>query len=592
MTQPPRRDLGLTMVETLSALVIFSLVTIGITPLLAMSMKGASLSRSYSVAKNLAVQSMERVRGLPFFESVKGHVSPTRQDVLDLYFPDGGAGYSAGTFTTTCTSASQTPATSGPAACPPRFEDGSSSLPAGLTLTFEAQFVAPDPDTAPGEDQEFVAVAPPANYNWATLATETPPAQLLRLTITARWNQAGAAKKYPLTSLLGERHLSPDNIRGDAVVDFTIQAVTSYVADDGRISTVTARAGSAQSKIESRTVAVADQTVRAGQLTLTNQEFNGVPGSTIADLSGAVSIAHAPPDSFYAPDVAATAQTISYSPNALPPAVVASIASSNATGVGVRVVDELPRAEGVFGFTGPTSDPTFWINNQADTGNKAALLLDPLGKVLTVHRDGSQRTTGSTKAESTALTPPTSRKVETTATASLGRVDLFPTTFITSERRAVVVIRDFTAELKCTSTASATAAVTGTWSAKLKYWRDPDNNPGGGAYTAETTISGSLTGGTDPLAAIKAANPKVYDVPSDSSDVWLFATSTQKGYLSDWSSKPQITWSKDPSGRLTSASLDGALQIVTAPTNPTVEATGLNITIGKLSCEAVDKRGT
>ncbi|MDQ3986518.1 MAG: hypothetical protein M3280_08490 [Actinomycetota bacterium] len=584
-------DRGMSMVETMVAMMIFSMVTIGITPLLTASLRGAGLSRSYTVGKNLAVQAMERIRGLPYFESVKGVTSPTRRDVLDLYFPDRGSGYAAGKFVTECTIENESPAQSAPHACPPELQDGSSSLPPAYALIYEVEFVRPTTVPA-GDPQGFTVVTPPANYSWATLETESPPSQLLRLSVVASWKNAGQLKTYKLTSLIGERRVSPDAVRGDATVDFTVQAVTSYVASDGRVSTVTARAGSSSSRIEARSVAGADQSVRVGQLTLVEEEFAGQPGSTKLDLSGAASVIHSPPDSFYAPGVTAPAQTASYQASPTSPlTAVAYLAPSATSNVGVQVLEELPRAEGVSGFTGPTSEPTFWVNNQADTSNKANLLLDPLGRVFTVHRDGAQRTTASTKAETTALTPTAGRKVETTATATLGRVDLFPTTFIASERHAVVVIRDFTATVKCTSTASATATVTGSWSAKIKYWVDPDNNPAVGGYTPEQTITGSLTGGTDPFAAIKAANPKVYDVPVDSTDIWLFGTPTQRGYLSDWSSRPEIIWSEDATGRSTGATIDGAIQIVTTPTNPTLPATGLNITIGKLSCGAVDKRG-
>ena len=59
----------------------------------------------------------------------------------------------------------------------------------------------------------------------------------------------------------------------------------------------------------------------------------------------------------------------------------------------------------------------------------------------------------------------------------------------TSEQRAVVSLRNFDLDLQCTSTANAsTAAVTGTWSAKLKYWRDLTNNSArDGAYSTELT---------------------------------------------------------------------------------------------------------
>src|SRR5688500_1177579 len=135
-----RRDKGLTLIETSVALLIFSMVTLGLTPVLVGSLRGSTTSRSYTVGKNAATQAMERIRGLPFFESMKGVVSPTRRDVLDLYFPDLGSGYSAGKFTTTCTQTTSTPAASGPAACPPKLADGTTAIPKNVTVKIEAEF--------------------------------------------------------------------------------------------------------------------------------------------------------------------------------------------------------------------------------------------------------------------------------------------------------------------------------------------------------------------------------------------------------------------------------------------------------------------
>ena len=102
-----RSDKGLTLVETLVALTIFAIVSAAIVPLIASGLKGASLSRSYTVAKALAAGAMERARGLPYFVSVQGTIPPARRDLLDLYFPDRNTGFSA-----TGTNASSQPTTS------------------------------------------------------------------------------------------------------------------------------------------------------------------------------------------------------------------------------------------------------------------------------------------------------------------------------------------------------------------------------------------------------------------------------------------------------------------------------------------------
>ena len=118
-------QLGFSLTETLVSLSIFSLITLGMAPLMAGSIRGTALARSYTVGKNFAAESMERVRGFPFFESMKGAATPPRQDVLDFYFPDrqsgaSGSGFNAtaNTYTTICSNTEKLPAASAVQACP------------------------------------------------------------------------------------------------------------------------------------------------------------------------------------------------------------------------------------------------------------------------------------------------------------------------------------------------------------------------------------------------------------------------------------------------------------------------------------------
>jgi hypothetical protein len=77
------------------------------------------------------------------------------------------------------------------------------------------------------------------------------------------------------------------------------------------------------------------------------------------------------------------------------------------------------------------------------------------------------------------------------------------------------------------------------------------------------------------------------------SDLFLFSKPTQMGYLESWSS----TVGLDPAGtdiatdgRSTTATLDGALRIDTAPIPADFEQFPLALTLGSLGCEAVDFR--
>jgi prepilin-type N-terminal cleavage/methylation domain-containing protein len=588
---------GLTLVETMVALSVFSIVALGITPLMLSSMRGAALSRSYNEGKNLGVEAMERVRGLPYFVSVQGLVTPQRRDVLDLYFPDLGTGYNAGTqtFTTTCTKTSQSPAASGVLACP-------RNIPAGYTVSFEATFVKAS-GTTPTET--YVTVPPTAGYNWNSTATELAPTQLLKMVVHVSWTRTGRARDVRLTGLIGERAQSSEQVRGNAQIDYVISGSTGFTEepdddDPSRTSHLEAVAGELESNVQTRTVSTADQSSRAARITLTEDEFESDPASTLADVSGATSTLHATPN----------VATVSASHAGLPdPQVthteldddprVAYFGSTTAnTGTAIaQVLNELPTARGRFDFTSGSGQPRFWVNNVIGIDSVAELHLDPASAMLDVQRAGTVKLSGATTAVTTALSPTASRKVESTATAEFAQLNLLPTSFILdlTSSKSVVSVENFTASLTCRATANATPSVaTGSWSATLKYWRDPTNDGiPAGAYVS-VALSGSTTStATDPLAGIKAAaNPLVFDSLDNDDDVYLFDTPTERGYLQDWWSRPQLTSTNDASGRDTSVNLDGAVQIITAPVNPDDDASSISASVGGMSCKAVDKRGT
>jgi len=211
-----------------------------------------------------------------------------------------------------------------------------------------------------------------------------------------------------------------------------------------------------------------------------------------------------------------------------------------------------------------------------------------------MHHGGANVMSGSTGALATDIAA-SDRKVETTANVSLDAVRLLPTTFISSSEteRAVVVIDSFDASVSCKSTTdSLSAGATATWSATLRYWKDSTNDGVlNGSYVA-LNLSGA--DGVDKLAEIRALNPLVHDglVPTD--DVYLFddPVNGKVGYLTDWvslfsASSTGVT--EDATGEVTTAAIDGALSINSAPTGTTADS-GLKVNFGKLSCEAVDSR--
>jgi type II secretory pathway pseudopilin PulG len=575
---------GFTLIETMAALFVFTIMTLGIIPLLTSSIRGAALSRSYTVGKNVAVEAMERARDLPYYIAYSSQNS--KVDVLDAYFPSAsGGGYTAGSgqnppqqgdykYTTVCTTS-----TPSGTACV------AGGLPDGYTMTFEAQFV-----NATNTDPETYVPAPPgASYAWNSADNDEPASQLLRISVVAEWTQSGDPESFRLTSIVGDRKFAvAHSLRGTGRVDFGVRVLTAYTSS-GTDKDLSVVGGNAGSGVESETASTADQTVVAG-------EIRSLP-STLPPMRGATSVHHAPPDSTPA---GVSAGAVTFSDAGGTPSDRAYLNSTSTSGLQVGVSGQLPRAEGALTLTSSgantgyntlvssTSDE-LWVDNTVSTAPPVnGLHLDSTKSLLTVRPFDPGTGTVSLSGSTSAIT--SSAGVTTSAQVRLGRLLVMPTTFVgttvsgAATERAVIVVDNFTANVTCDATRNgATAAAVSSWSAIMWYWTDESsNNLLDGSYKRTTLpLPGA---GESTLAAIKTANPVVYDAATD---VRLFGTS---GYLGDWSNLAAGTTNVSADGRETSAAIPGALRIFANPTNTTVPGSGLTTSLGDLSCEAVDRR--
>jgi prepilin-type N-terminal cleavage/methylation domain-containing protein len=580
----PSAQSGFSLIETLAALTLFTIVVLGVTPVMISSLRGASLSRSYTKGKNIAVEAMERIRGLPYFVSV-GSVAPVtepRVDVLDLYFPDmapnGPSGYQSGsrTYVTTCTSNSDSPQANGALACPAK-------MPVPYTLRFEATFVSPS--------DSGLATVTPSGYNWNSTNTEIAPSPLLKMVVRVSWTHLGATRSTALTTLLAQRDLAEDEVRGTAQVDYVVQGLTGYVDSSGIPSNLVALVGSSESRVETRTVTSADQTVESGRLTLTREEVGSHSAVTLADEFGASASLHAPPNSYPAPNVVGSPIAVTHPDLALP---VAGLGLSTVDDPGVKVENDLPTATGGFNFDTSLGLSYEVFNDPGSRGIEELHLVDEA--MLSAERVGASELSGATNAYATPLTPTATRKVETSATAQIAKLRMLPAAFVTHPDASVIVVTDFSASLTCRATANVgTSSATGTWTAMLWYWSDlnPSDGIALGQYVS-VPLSGSVSSSatTDPLAALKASsNPLVFDHLEPDKDIYLFDDGNVPGYINDWSSRPEIPASIDASGRRSTVDLDGAIQIVSAAVNPASPRSKVTASVGAMSCEAVDKRG-
>ena len=584
MCRSTERSDGFSLVETLAALTVFALITVGITPLIVSSMRGSTLARSYTVAKNLGQEAMERVRGLPYFDS-----APAR-DVLDLYFPDlTPPAYDAvnKTFTTVCTATTVAPAASGARACPPDHPGTlTPRIPAGYTITYVVRFVTPSSTTP----ETLITEPPPTGYNSAAPATATPPT-LAEMVITVSWSRLGEPRSFSLTSLLGQRKLSINRLSARASIDFVVQALTSFEETGGRLSSIKGIVGSSTSDIEVRGFAAADQETRAGELVLTQNEFGGQPGSTLAERTGAASTLHAPPNTTPAPYATKGPQTVAHGAGFSELQVAhlgANAVNETAGSPSTVTTGELPRTLGNFAMIGGSGVKSFWIRNQSNGDVLGLTGAD--SQPFFIRRDtGPVRLSGDSYAEATPPTSPSTRKVHATLSARSGPMHLFPTTFAPD---GVIQIRNFEMALECKATGVlATAVVVATWRADVLWWSHEEED-----YRT-IVLSGSNTnppGTPDPLAALGpgATNPVVNDPLLIGETTYLFdepsAIPPKAGYLQSWSSTPVVPGTK--TATRAEAELPFAIDIRTAPTDVTIDETAISITAGRASCFAEDLR--
>ena len=623
MKIPSRGSAGFTLIEMMVAIFIFSIVTLGVAPLLASSLRGTTLARALTLSKAAAQEAMERARGLPYYKAIddqrtNSDGSKTKEDLLDLFFPcastDAAAcpGYSASSrtvapigdvpahsYVTTCTSTSTEPA------CGTNIDED-------FTLYYVAQF-----KTATGTTS--VTVEPPnvpgANYDWNSSGRDSPPSQLLDLAVIVAVTVGGEVETYRLDSLFGDRKFGEIKIVANSIIDYGINVETSFVDAVGT-STLTATGGSATSSLEQRLISVASQDVLAGQMLLVRQPSltNSLPENLAGTPKSGASVTglSAPPESSPAA-VSAGEQDVTHpsaTVNTSGGGYVSFFEESFAENLSVTVADEKPTATGGFRFT-TADDPGigfFYVQNQADTASDAALHLGSTRKVLALHQDETTAATltGSTQGVTGELGT-SARRVETSAQMRLEELRLFPVTFIkaSNPERVVILIEDFVASVNCKSTASATtASATSSWSAMLKVWVDPVND--GQTVTTDPLTDpshvqvpiSSTMGATDlksvlaaPPYNIPGGNPLVYDDLVDLNDVYLFDETLTAGYLdtNGLTIKGGASTVGD-GGITTSAEIDQAIGITTVPTNPTLPESGLRISVGKLRCDALDAR--
>ena len=625
---------GFSLIEVLAALFIFTLLTLGLIPLLTSSIRGSNTARADTIGKNAALKAMERVRGLPFFVSYA--TSTTKVDMLDLFYPDADSDVVVGgrtLYRITCAwNALTNPA------CP-------RDVPANYTITFEAEFVDPvasGTQPTPGETAtSYANVAPPTTYRWNSSTTDTPPRQIVQMTVVATWTVGASPERYSLRSLLTDRSFGGRKVKATATLGYGVDFYASY--DTKKNASGNLKSSSnlfvmrSESDIESRRVSTARQNTTAARLELERDS-----GGSLGTIDGATSSTLvAPPDQ--TPSTITSVQRSLSHPDWGTSFPIGAFGPSSVSGLSVAAASALPAATGDAQITGVISGTNEFVHakdpqlNNADfntmnmstsgTGGPSIMTMERFnGLTGPLTGISAPVTTGLTIVGGTRASTLAS-SVHAQATTGFDRMEFLKSNWIpdpapistggtlSGANGAIIVIEDFQAAVICDSTTAGTASGSARYTGTLYYWADPSANGSraDGRYVPVTFNVTSTSAGADPLAAIMAQNsnngPLVYDASNDNSRIYMFGKTLGKefgtgkakdraAYLDAWSSltttSSRVDTSTDAAGEAvatSNSSINGAITIETGDLDTTKEVEGImTVSLGSMSCLAEDAR--
>jgi prepilin-type N-terminal cleavage/methylation domain-containing protein len=597
-----RSSKGMSLVEVLVAIMVFTIVALGVIPLLASSIRGSNTSRAGTVGKNIVVEAMEHARGLPFYVSHAADAGDV--DLLDFYYPSSG-GAAGGVYTVNCPSGTTDPA------CP-------GDIPDDYSVTLRTSFVNPKDTTAGTCTSAFApsgCVTAAANYDSNDDDLDSPPRQIVHMSIIGTWTVVGGrSRTYEIDSLIGRRTSARAKLDGKATIDYTVRVLTAF--DDAvQARSLGAIGGNAATRVETKTTSIADQSVDTGVLNLVD------PAAADADIvdpiEGASVVVSAPPaDGPQSQvDVATNMLQVDLDGDGLDE----EVAGLDDTHAGqpipegvltASIAGELPKAGGGFSFGNGTGQLNLWVDNPHAARGATSVHKLALNKMVFLRPAGSETLAGYTTADTQA---PNGSGLTMQAHSEFDTLRLFPTSFAPE---GVILVEDFVADVSCQSASQALeGSPVADWSATIRVWREtsPTNGVQAGGYGPAISVSGSAA--SDPLAAFGPnagqSNPMVYEDPTNAAqvdnsapgDVFLFpktethsggVTHNHPGFIGSWGSLFAPTTADGSATRPARASIGGAVTIdsVAFPmeASSSLDPAPINISVGSLSCQALDQR--
>lgn len=192
-------DAGFTLVETLVAVLIFAAAAAALIPLMLVSVKAAGTARLETQAKNLTQQQIERMRNLTFHVA---HENGDYVDLLDLYFTN--VATTAATLTPSSSPRNSKPYGDADGSVTVRYltdAGGAAGRPSGPAYRVSGLQLTGYPAFSLEVYTQFLrttrtVATPEATYDSQTAAADSPPAQLVGITVLTTWTDSSGPQTY------------------------------------------------------------------------------------------------------------------------------------------------------------------------------------------------------------------------------------------------------------------------------------------------------------------------------------------------------------------------------------------------------------
>jgi hypothetical protein len=424
-----------------------------------------------------------------------------------------------------------------------------------------------------------VAATAFANYNSQTEGLDSPPTNMVGVTVVTSWTRAGSSHSYASYTRIADSRGAGSSVTSQASGNFLRLSATGASANSLSVDLLDSMASGA---LSTGSLATAD--IRS--LQATDAAADGYAGATAVATSPSGGGSQNSPVSAFS----STGDTANCGWVSAGITQVADVSAATTSGL-PQVPSDLdvnvpPTHQSGAQLMGGGSDRcgSFGFSNQSTSYDSNLMLASNVPLVRLANDTSTTLVANSTSWVNASAAVGTSHSVTSGAGAGSSKtLQLFPGASFVTDGYGVLDVRLTTGVIACSSTVVSgvnTSASTGSWSITIDYWRASDLLGHGTRTTLGTYTWNSATGSgsADPLASVNPASLIVYQ-----NGLTVLHLSD---YISSWSTARSIV--ENPGSGL--HQLNGIVSITTQPVRSGDLLSAVGVLLGNLSCVADDSR--